>query len=239
MLKLPAVGEGVMIIGWTTFSASATLGAVLSVALLGAVTHGGRTPSDPMDGELDDNALVARTLEGDATAYRGLVERYQTRIYRVIFGMVRNPEDARELTQDAFVRAYKNLERFGGRASFYTWVCRIAMNRAIDHLRRQKHRQAEAFDENIASHDESGVISLAHHRDDPRRNLERKRLRERIAEEVAQLPEEHRQVIILREIDGLSYKEISAVMDIPVGTVMSRLYTARKKLQTALKTVRE
>ena len=183
---------------------------------------------------LEDHEMVRAVVAGDATAYRGLVERYQGRIYAVIYGMVRNPEDARELSQDAFVKAYKNLSRFRLEASFYTWLCRISMNVAIDHLRRQKLRRTEEFDEGIASKDSGGVISLAHHRENPVRNLERKQLKDRILSEIDKLPDDQRQVLILREIDGLSYKEISTIMEIPEGTVMSRLYYARKKLQSTL-----
>ena len=182
-----------------------------------------------------DHEMVRAVLEGDGTAYRGLVERYQGRIYSVVYGMVRNPEDARELSQEAFVKAYRNLSRFRFGSSFYTWLCRIAMNVSIDHLRRMKKRQTEEFDEGIATRGQDGVISLAHHRGDPGRSLERKRLRERIFRALDQLPEDQRQVIILREIDGLAYKDIADVMGVPEGTVMSRLYYARKKLQGVLR----
>ncbi len=191
----------------------------------GPVTQPGQDP---------DHALVRAVLDGDATAYRGLVERYQGRIHSVVYGMVRNPEDARDLTQDAFLKAYKNLHRFRLQSSFYTWLCRIAMNVAIDHLRKQKVRKAELFEEGIATKDSGGVISLAHRREDPGRNLERKRLGERIMAALDELPEDQQQIIVLREIEGLSYKEIAEVCDIPEGTVMSRLYYARKKLQAAL-----
>ena len=186
----------------------------VGMLLLGAISG----PSMSASGRSapEDHELVRAALEGDGMAYRCLVERYQGRIYAVIFGMVRNREDARELSQDAFV-----------------------MNVAIDHLRRQKLRRTEEFDEGIASRESTGVISLAHHREDPGRNLERKRMRQRILEEIEKLPDDQRQVLVLREIDGLSYKEISSIMDIPEGTVMSRLYYARKKLQSALKEQRE
>ena len=98
-----------------------------------------------------DHELVRAVLDGDATAYKGLVERYQGRIYNVIYGMVRNREDARDLTQDAFVKAYKNLSRFRFGSSFYTWICRIGMNVAIDHLRKQKVRKAQEFDDGVAT----------------------------------------------------------------------------------------
>lgn len=224
-------------LGLVGLTSSVFVGTALLSALLGAMSVGGGSASG---GDTNaDHELVQATLNGDATAYRGLVERYQGRIYAVVYGMVRNPEDAKELSQDAFVKAYRNLSRFRLESSFYTWLCRIAMNVSIDHLRKQKHRRTEEYDEGVASRDNAGVISLAHHRDDPRRNLEQKRLRERIAEEVAKLPDDQRQAIILREIDGLAYKDIADIMGIPEGTVMSRLYYARKKLQSALRESQE
>lgn len=182
----------------------------------------------------EDHELVRAVLDGDATAYRGLVERYQGRIYSVCYGMVRNREDARDLAQEAFVKAFKNLSRFRFGASFYTWLCRIAMNVSIDHLRRQKVRRADEYDDGIASRDSAGVISLTHHKNNPGKDLERKRLHAKILEAMEELPDEQKQVIVLREIEGLAYKEIAEVMGIPEGTVMSRLYYARKKLQKAL-----
>ncbi|NOY24292.1 MAG: sigma-70 family RNA polymerase sigma factor [Oligoflexia bacterium] len=195
-----------------------------------AVTQPGQDP---------DHTLVRAVLAGDATAYRGLVERYQGRIYAICFSMVRNPEDARDLAQDAFVKAYQNLARFRLQASFYTWLYRIAKNVCIDHLRRQKVRKAQQFDDTVATQTTGGLLSLAHRREDPGRNLERKRLQARIIEALDELPDEQREIVILREIDGLAYKEIADVMDIPEGTVMSRLYYARKKLQAALKDQRD
>jgi RNA polymerase sigma-70 factor (ECF subfamily) len=186
----------------------------------------------------EDHDLVRKVIDGDATAFRCLVERYQGRIYSIVYGMVRNREDARDLSQEAFVKAYRNLERFRFSASFYTWLCRIAMNVSIDHLRKQKIRRASAYDDGIGTKDAAGVISLAHHRGDPSRSMERKQLRARITAALESLPEDQKEVIILREIDGLSYKEISDIMEIPEGTVMSRLYYARKKMQQALKAER-
>jgi len=206
------------------------------LAFFATVKDGGPSsdaPGPPPEIDDPDRALVEAVRGGDGTAYRGLVERYQGRIYAVIYGMVRNREDARELTQEAFVKAYRNLGSFRLEAKFSTWLRRIAMNVSIDHLRRQKLRRTEEFDEGIASRDQ-GVISLAHHREDPGRNLEQKRLRERIFEAMDSLPDDQQQAIVLREIEGLAYKEIAEIMGIPEGTVMSRLYYARKKLQALL-----
>ena len=215
----------------------AALGVCLS-PLIGMVSGDGETDSPepeqkPEWGE--DHDLVRKVIEGDATAYRCLVERYQGRIYSVVYGMVRNREDARELSQEAFVKAYRNLERFRFSASFYTWLCRIAMNVSIDHLRKQKLRKSTDYDDGVVTKDAGGVISLAHHRGDPSRSMERKQLRERIAAALDTLPDDQRQAVILREIDGMAYREISEIMGIPEGTVMSRLYYARKKLQSVLK----
>lgn len=181
-----------------------------------------------------DIELLKAVKAGDATAYRGLVEKYQGRVYSMTYGMVRNREDARDITQDAFVKAYNNLDSFRLESSFYTWLYRIAMNLAIDFIRKRQRHGTTSFEEAIATRDEDGTISEAHHDDDPRRNLERKRLHERIMDALDQLPADQKQVILLRELEGLSYKEIGDVMDIPEGTVMSRLFYARKKLQKVL-----
>jgi RNA polymerase sigma-70 factor (ECF subfamily) len=189
--------------------------------------------ADERDREADLELLKA-VKAGDPTAYRGLVEKYQGRVYAMVYGMVRNREDARDLTQDAFVKAYNNLDGFRIESSFYTWLYRIAMNLAIDHIRKRQRQGTTSFEESIAARDEDGGIAEVHHEDDPRKTLERKRLYEKIMDALDKLPADQKQVILLREMEGLSYKEISDVMDIPEGTVMSRLFYARKKLQKVL-----
>jgi RNA polymerase sigma-70 factor (ECF subfamily) len=181
-----------------------------------------------------DIELLTAVKAGDATAYRGIVEKYQGRVYSMVYGMVRNREDARDITQDAFVKAYNNLEGFRLESSFYTWLYRIAMNLAIDFIRKRTRQGTTSYDEAIATRDEDGGIADLHHEDDPRRTLERKRLHKRIMDAVDELPADQKQAILLRELEGLSYKEISDVMEIPEGTVMSRLFYARKKLQKVL-----
>ena len=182
----------------------------------------------------EDTVLLQAVLAGDGTAYRGLVEKYQNRVYAMVYGMLRNREDARDITQEAFVKAFRNLETFRLEASFYTWLYRIAMNLAIDFTRKRKRRENAGFDEGIAARDEDGGISEVHHGDSPGRALERKQLFTQIMTAMETLPEDQRQVILLRELEGLSYKEIADVMEIPEGTVMSRLFYARKKLQKLL-----
>ncbi len=182
----------------------------------------------------EDIEMLTAVRAGDGTAYRGLVEKYQQRVYSMVYGMLRNREDARDVTQDAFVKAYKHLDSFRLESSFYTWLYRIAMNLAIDLTRKRKRRKTTTFDEAIGSRDSTGDISDIHRSDSPSKELERKRLYAKIMDAIGKLPEDQQQVILLRELEGLSYKEISDVMEIPEGTVMSRLFYARKKLQKLL-----
>ena len=187
--------------------------------------------ADERDADIE---LLRAVQAGDASAFRGLVEKYQNRVYNMVFGMVRNREDARDITQDAFVKAYNNLDSFRLEASFYTWLYRIAMNLAIDFIRKRQRHGNTSFEEAIAARDEDGGIAEVHHTEDPRRSLERKRLHQKIMDAMQELPEDQREAILLRELEGLSYKEISDIMGIPEGTVMSRLFYARKKLQKTL-----
>ena len=181
-----------------------------------------------------DAEMLQAVLAGDGTAYQGLVEKYQNRVYAMIYGMVRNAEDARDLTQEAFVKAFRNLKSFRLESSFYTWLYRIAMNLAIDHTRKQKRRETKEFDEQVGTRNSEGDLSEIHRAESPRKALERKQLMAAINDALQKLPEEQRQIVVLREVQGLSYREISEVMHIPEGTVMSRLYYARKKLQKLL-----
>ncbi len=182
----------------------------------------------------EDAAVVQAVRDGNAGAYRALVEKYQQRTYTLIYGVVRNQEDARDLTQDAFVKAYNSLDTFRLESSFYTWLYRIAMNLAIDQTRRIKRRPTTPFDETIASKEEDGGIADLHHAQNPRRELERKELYGKIMDAIESLPEDQKQAVLLREVEGLSYKEIAEVLDVAEGTVMSRLFYARKKLQKLL-----
>lgn len=186
------------------------------------------------DSRAEDLELVEAVRAGDPIAYRGLVEKYQNRVYHLIYGMLRNQEDARDLTQEVFVKAYHRLDSFRQESSFYTWIYRIAMNQAIDFIRARKRRPTTAFDEGTANRDDNGEIAAAHHEDSPSHALERKRLYKRIMDAMQELPEDQREVLLLREVEGLAYKEIAEIMDIPEGTVMSRLYYARRKLQKLL-----
>lgn len=189
--------------------------------------------------ERSDSELVALARKGDKEAFRQLFERYEKKVLSIALGMVSNPEDAMEIVQDTFVKAYENLQGFKGESSFYTWLFRIAVNRAID-VRRQYRRNPttglqeefgypdsdEPYDEFLG--DPEGMM-------DPVRQAEAREISRRVAAAVAELTPYHKAVILLREVEGLSYEEISQVMECSKGTVMSRLHYARKKLQSKLK----
>lgn len=189
-----------------------------------------------------DNELVQRAREGDRDAFRELVERYQRKIAALALGMLRNREDALDVVQETFTKAFQSLDRFKGDSSFYTWVYRIAVNLSIDHQRRDaKMPQVplEPADRSVDSEQNlPAFVPESDERDDPFRRTQDTEIREQLAAAISELTPEHRAVILLREVDGLSYEEISRVMDCPKGTVMSRLHYARRQLQVRLRGLR-
>jgi RNA polymerase sigma-70 factor (ECF subfamily) len=188
---------------------------------------------DP-DSRAEDAEMVRLTLEGDPLAYRGLVEKYQERLYHLCFGMLRNREDAIDVAQEAFVKAHQNLATFRVESTFYTWLYRIARNLVVDHVRRKRRKAEVAFDDAVAARDEEGEIAAIHEADGPGRLTDRAEVGRKVMEALQHLPEDQREVVLLREVEEMSYKEIAEAMDIPEGTVMSRLFYARRKLQQLL-----
>lgn len=185
---------------------------------------------DPADSE-----LVERGRAGDRQALHALVERYQRRILGVVVALVRNPEDAREVVQESFVRAFRSLDAFKGDSSFYTWLYRIAVNQAIDLQRRESKRTTVEYDETQPAGDAPLAFGGKTRGEDPYDAVRNRELGAKIFEAIEDLTPDHRAVILLREIDGLSYEEISQVLGCSLGTVMSRLHYARRKLQGKLK----
>lgn len=188
--------------------------------------------------ERSDRELLRQCRLGDKGAFEELVERYQRKVMAVALGMVRNPDDAMEITQDAFVKAYENIASFKGESSFYTWIYRIVVNKAIDLRRRQRRKPTVALEDRgrQADRDDSWEDSLADEGPiDPYERTRSMEMSERMQEAIDELTPDHKAVIVLREVEGLSYEEISRVMRCSKGTVMSRLHYARKKLQNRLK----
>jgi len=182
-----------------------------------------------------DSQVVLKIRDGDTGAYRILVEQYQGRIYSMVLGMVKDEEHAWDITQDSLIKAFKKLDSFRIDSSFYTWLYRIASNSAIDYLRKAKRRRTEEFDDGIGAKDQAGMIDPMYSTTSPAKDLERSQLKDRIFEAMQHISPEQRQIVLLREVEGYSYKEISETMDIPEGTVMSRLFYARRKLQELLR----
>jgi len=181
----------------------------------------------------DDRILVDRAKRGEQDAFATLVRRHQDRAFNLAFQMVRNREDALDISQEAFARAYSSLSAFKGEARFATWLHRIVVNLAIDSLRRAQRSGSTAYDDGRAVPEESGAEAAAP--DDPATLLESKQVRRLLARGIAELPAAQRAVLVLREIEGLSYEEISRTVGCNLGTVMSRLFYARRKLQQVLK----
>lgn len=191
-----------------------------------------------------DEALVADSVRGDKDAYRTLVERYQGRIFSMALDIVKTREDAEDVTQESFVKAFLSLNKFKGQSSFYTWLYRIAFNMAIDVRRKGARRGGNHFEykeslgvSNSGTPDSESrgedIVGLGHVAG-PHEALVRKQAARKMQEVFETLSDEHRAVVTLREIDGLNYDEISDALGIPKGTVMSRLFYARKALQRAL-----
>lgn len=190
--------------------------------------------------EFTDSELVERAKAGEHGAFRELYEKYNRRAYAVALGVLRNQEEALEVVQEGFVKAYKNLEKFKGNSSFYTWLYRIVMNLCIDKTRRRKRVRQVEFEEaaRTLGHDSTTVQneSLLPNflGQDPSRTFARKEIREQIGSALAQLSESHRTVLVMREIDGMSYDEMAKLMECSKGTIMSRLFHARKNMQKLL-----
>ncbi|HZY30527.1 MAG TPA: sigma-70 family RNA polymerase sigma factor [Candidatus Methylomirabilis sp.] len=184
--------------------------------------------SSPERETTDDHELVLRTKRGDRSAFEILVSRYQDRAYNVAYQILRHHEDALDVAQEAFARAYVSIGRFQGKAGFYTWLYRILVNLAIDQTRARGRQNPVPRD------DPEREVALREMTADPADSLETKELREQIVKAVARLPADQRAALTLREIDGLSYQEIARIMKCSIGTVMSRLYAARQKLQQLL-----
>jgi RNA polymerase sigma-70 factor (ECF subfamily) len=188
--------------------------------------------------ERSDGELVRACRHGDRDAFRELVERYQRKVVSVALGMVHNRDDALEIAQETFVKAYENLAQFKGESSFYTWLYRIVVNRAIDHQRRTRRQRTVGLDDvgPMAEDGGRGESTLKEERfGDPYQHAQSREIGDRVAEAIAELTPDHKAVILLREVEGLSYEEISRVMQCSKGTVMSRLHYARKKLQKKLR----
>ena len=179
--------------------------------------------------ELTDWELVLQCQGGDRDAFQELALRYHQRIFLMIVGLIGNREDALEVTQEVFFRAYRKIKTFQGGASFYTWLYRIALNLAIDSQRRQKRTPLDFRDDMDGIFESQNEVAK-----DPFWDVQARELREKLFSAIGDLTPEHKAVIMLRTLEGLSYRDIGEILGCSEGTVMSRLHYARKKLHEKL-----
>ena len=184
--------------------------------------------------------LSAGVRGGDDKAFDELVTKYRNRVFAMIYHLVHNEQDAWDLAQDGFFKAWKSIDKFRFQSSFYTWLYRIMTNVAIDSLRKKQITGGQEFDDTINLQDLEPGSDLAPKSEPlPIQKMERGEVRARIDAAIAKLSPEHRTVILLKEMEDLQYHEIAETVGCSIGTVMSRLFYARKKLQSLLKDVYE
>ena len=193
-----------------------------------ATSGGGKVDSAEAKAEI---ALVDRARGGDLQAYDELVRRYQERIYGTVYHMTSNHEDANDLVQETFVKAYQALKSFKGGSSFYTWVYRIAVNKTINFLKQRKNRQGMSLNDlDFNAENDPDLVALISHKT-PRREAALAELQEKLNEAMAKLSDVHRLVVTLHDVQGVPHEEIAQIMDCNIGTVRSRLFYARQQLQ--------
>ncbi len=186
-----------------------------------------RSAVDPAE----EMALVERARGGDTAAYELLVQRYQQRIYGTVYHMTSNHEDANDLAQETFIKAYQALKSFKGGSSFYTWLYRIAVNKTINFLKQRKNRTHMSLNDlDFNAEHDPDLVSLISEKT-PRREINLTELQEKLNEAMQRLSEPHRLVVTLHDVQGLSHEEIAKIMECNVGTVRSRLFYARQQLQ--------
>ena len=185
----------------------------------------------------DDVGLVRASQKGDTSAFEELVARHRDRIYARAYTMMRNEEEAIDLSQEAWIKGWQRLKQFQGDSSFGTWMTRIVINLCLDQLRRHKRQRSESLE---AMEEESGGVErlMPPVTVNPTERLERSELRQRIDRAMDQLSHEHRTVLVLHEFEEMEYKEIAKTMGCSIGTVMSRLFYARRKLAVLLADVK-
>lgn len=184
--------------------------------------------------EAREESLVRRARRGDLKSYDELIRRYQERIYATIYHMTSNHEDANDLAQESFIKAYQALPSFKGGSSFYTWLYRIAVNKTINFLKQRRNRTHMSLNDlDFNAEHDPDLMALISHKT-PRRDAGLTELQEKLNAALLKLSEPHRLVVVLHDIQGQSHEQIAKVMDCNIGTVRSRLFYARQQLQSEL-----
>ncbi len=177
----------------------------------------------------DEMRIIQRVRNGDVNAFELLVREYEKNVYNLALRMVKNPDDAADMTQEAFIKAYNSLSSFRGDSKLSVWLYRIVSNGCLDFLRSVRRHPAVSLSVENDEGEET-ELDIPDESQSPEELLERKLTRESVRRGLEALPEDYRQILLLREIQGLSYEEISAILALELGTVKSRIFRARKKL---------
>jgi RNA polymerase sigma-70 factor, ECF subfamily len=190
---------------------------------------------EPLEKDLEAQ-LIEQTRKGDQRAFNRLVHHYYNRVFRTAFGVTRHEDNAREVTQQTWIKVWNKIDTFKGDSAFSTWLYRITTYTALDFLRaNKKHQRVESID---ASEENEGIktiqIASDHEDDQPRASLRKREIMDGFKRALENLNETHRTALVLREIEGLSYEEIASIMQCKIGTVMSRIFNARRAIQTEM-----
>lgn len=183
----------------------------------------------------EDLAIVRKVQDGDVDAFDALILKYRERVYSVIYNLTSNREDASDLTQESFIKAFQSINRFKGKSSFFTWLYRIALNTSLTYLRKNKLRRFFSFEKMVDEDHTEGLIENMTADSDSDKAALMSELQEKLNDAFQKLSVKHRTVVTLFEIDGLSHKEIAEIVGASVGTVRSRLHYAKQFLQGELK----
>lgn len=178
---------------------------------------------------LEETELISRCQQGDQDAFQEIFDQYHQKVYRIAYGVVRRREEALDIVQEVFIKLFYSIRNFKGKSQFYTYLYRMAMNTAIDHIRKMDKFLTSSLDEEGSYQPPDGIEKR------PDQILLHKELEGKVNGAMEKLPLDQRKALILREVEGLSYQEMAEVMGCSIGTVMSRLHYGRKKLQELLK----
>lgn len=183
--------------------------------------------------------LIQKAKQGDMLAFEELILKHEKIVYNVALRMMNHSEDAKDISQEVFLKAYKNIGNFDERSQFSTWLYRITHNTCIDEMRKRKGKQSYSLEEELENEDGSMQRQIADESDTPEESLLREEQKSEILQALDQLSEEHKAAVVLRDVKGLSYEEISEILELSLGTVKSRISRARNQLKTEILKIRE
>ena len=186
-----------------------------------------------------EDLLIKRAQSGDVAAFEALIEAYEQKVFHIAYRMAGNPDDAADMAQEILLKIFRNVGKFKGESKFSTWVYRVATNTCLDELKKAKRKAAYSLDEEFETEEGQLGVEVADTAPTPEQRVEGQEIRDAITEAISRLSEEHRQIIILRDINGLTYEEVADILDCSLGTVKSRISRAREQLRKILSQDRE